>query len=303
MITRFEDFVLWMYVVIDDLWPLLQPYDQRPGPAPRCSDSELLTLILVGECRGWHQETVLLQHWQEHRALFPQLPERSRLNRRRRQLTGALNTLRQLILALLDLALDRQCAIDSLPLPVIQFHLVPSSPAMADWQAADARFGWNASKKQTFFGYKLHLLIALNGTILDFTLAPADRDDLTIGEALLYGHHGLTVVGDKGYISAPRAAALAAERDIHVLTVPRKNQKRQLSKRQRRLQNHWRQRIETVIDQLSEQFAIGRVRARTLAGLCARILAKLTAHTLCIYLNRLLGKEDHLQIKSLAFPY
>jgi hypothetical protein len=28
----------------------------------------------------------------------------------------------------------------------------------------------------------------------------------------------------------------------------------------------------------------------------------LTAHTLCVYLNRLFGKLDFLQIKSLAFP-
>jgi hypothetical protein len=32
------------------------------------------------------------------------------------------------------------------------------------------------------------------------------------------------------------------------------------------------------------------------------LYTKLTAHTLCIYLNRLLGKPDFLQIKTLAFP-
>jgi len=36
--------------------------------------------------------------------------------------------------------------------------------------------------------------------------------------------------------------------------------------------------------------------------LCARLASKLTAHTLCIYINRLLGKADALQIKALAFP-
>ena len=38
------------------------------------------------------------------------------------------------------------------------------------------------------------------------------------------------------------------------------------------------------------------------AGLCARLYTKLTAHTLCIYINRLLGQEDYLQSKKLAFP-
>ncbi|MHB8748561.1 MAG: IS982 family transposase, partial [Aggregatilineales bacterium] len=36
--------------------------------------------------------------------------------------------------------------------------------------------------------------------------------------------------------------------------------------------------------------------------LCTRLLTKLTAHTLCVYLNRLLGKPNFLQIKALAFP-
>jgi hypothetical protein len=34
----------------------------------------------------------------------------------------------------------------------------------------------------------------------------------------------------------------------------------------------------------------------------ARLYTKLTAHTLCVYLNRLLGEINWLQIKRLAFP-
>ncbi len=64
MITDFEDLCLWMYVVIDDLWQPLAPRFARPGPAPACSDSELLTLALVSECRGWDVATELLSHWQ-----------------------------------------------------------------------------------------------------------------------------------------------------------------------------------------------------------------------------------------------
>ncbi len=36
-------------------------------------------------------------------------------------------------------------------------------------------------------------------------------------------------------------------------------------------------------------------------GLCARLYTKLTAHTLCIKINRLLGKAEFLQIKALAW--
>jgi hypothetical protein len=34
----------------------------------------------------------------------------------------------------------------------------------------------------------------------------------------------------------------------------------------------------------------------------ARLYTKLTTHTLCLYINRLIEKPEFLQIKSLAFP-
>ena len=138
MIDNFDDFCLWTYVVVDDLLLKLAPWLGRPGPAPACSDSEVLTLAIVGECRGWDRETDLLRHWAEHPGLFPHLPSQSRFNRRRRDLAGACNLVRRAMLELLDLAADRQCAIDSLPVPVMAFHLVPGSAATDDWKAAGA---------------------------------------------------------------------------------------------------------------------------------------------------------------------
>src|SRR5436305_9415879 len=214
MIANFEDFCLHMYVVIDDLWAQIGWRYRRPGPAPRCSDSELLTMVLVGECRGWDQETDLVAAWQDYRALFPVIPERSRFNRRRRALHHAINDLRRVALTLLDLAQDRQAVIDSLPVPVMHFHLVPGSPSTSTWRAAGATFGKVSSKKQTIFGYKLHLLVTLGGVILDFVLAPANIHDLTVGSELLAEQRDLLVLGDKAYYSTAVAAALHAEAGV-----------------------------------------------------------------------------------------
>jgi hypothetical protein len=114
----------------------------------------------------------MLCHWREHRALFPHVPSQSRFNRRRRNLMNGFNLVRQVVLRCLDLAQDQQCVIDSLPVPAVEFHLVPGSTA--DWQAHGAAFGRIASKKQLIFGYRLHLLVTVGGLILDFELAPAN---------------------------------------------------------------------------------------------------------------------------------
>lgn len=300
MLSSFEDFCTWMYVIVDDLYQQIAPLFRRPGPAPECSDSELLAMTLIGECRGWDVETELLSHFRDYRHLFPRQPSQSRFNRRRRQLMRAFQLLRQLVLRMLDLAQDRQCCIDSLPVPVVQFHLVPGSTG--DWDASGATFGKVPSKKQTIYGYKLHLLVTFSGVILDFHLAPANATDLQVGVELLSEHTDLTVLGDKAYISAAEAADLWQQHRIRLLTLPRRNMKQQLPAAVARTLNGARQIIETVNGQLTEQFHIETNHAHTFWGLCARLWAKLTAHTLCIYLNRLLGNPHWLQIKALAFP-
>jgi len=300
MINDFSDFSLWMYVLVDDIMKQLAPLYKRPGPAPECSDSELITMALVGECRGWDVETEMLSHWKDHGDLFPIIPSQSRFNRRRRNMMQAFNLIRRAVLQTLDLAYDRQCVIDSLPIPVVQFYLVPSSTG--DWQAYGAAFGKVPSKNETIFGYKLHLLITVGGLILDFELAPANATDLEVGFELLCEQFDLQVLGDKAYISADKAAELLEKNRIHLQTLPRRNQKKQLPSEIKRRFNAIRQVIETVNGQLSEQFHIEKNHAHTFWGLVTRLLTKLTAHTLCIYINRFLGKLDFLQIKALAFP-
>jgi Transposase DDE domain len=302
MINDFNDFCTWMYIVTDDIWLKIAPFFRRPGPAPECPDSELLAMALIGECRGWDVETEMLSQWQEHRDLFPVIPTQSRFNRRRRGLMQAFNLIRQVILQCLDVAQDCQCVMDSLPLPVVQFHLVPSAPSRGEWQASGSTFGKVPSKKQTIFGYKLHLLIAMNGVILDFELAPANESDLAVGFELLSDHTDLQVLGDKAYISAAKATHLWQTNRIALKTIPRRNQQKQLPRAVQRLYNSIRQMIETVNAQLSNQFNIEVNYAHTFWGLCTRLYTKLAAHTLCIYINRLLGKPAFLQIKALAFP-
>lgn len=302
MINDFNDFCTWMYVVIDDIWLKLAPFFKRPGPAPKCPDSELLAMALIGECRGWDLETEMLSQWQEHRDLFPVIPSQSRFNRRRRGLLQAFNLVRRVVLQSLDVAQDHQCVVDSLPLPMVQFRLVPFAPSSPGWKAYGSTYGRVPSKKQTIFGYKLHLLIAMNGVILDFELAPANESDVEVGFELLSAHTDLQVLGDKAYISAEKAAHLWQHNRIHLTTIPRQNQRKQLPRHVRRLYNSIRQMIETVNAQLSSQFQIEVNHAHSFWGLCTRLYTKLAAHTLCIYLNRLLGKPAFLQIKALAFP-
>ena len=131
---------------------------------------------------------------------------------------------------------------------------------------------------------------------------PASETDLSVGNQLLCGHYNKQVIGDKAYISNQIKEELAQVNGIELITVPRRNQKQQISRQTKRWINQVRQIVETVNGQLTEQFHIKKNHAHTFWGLCTRLYAKLTAHTLAIYLNQLVKKEAFLQIKELAFP-
>ncbi|MBD2699983.1 hypothetical protein IC229_05010 [Spirosoma sp. BT702] len=64
--------------------------------------------------------------------------------------------------------------------------------------------------------------------------------------------------------------------------------------------SRFRQLIETTNAQLSEQFNLPYTRAKSAWGLMSRLIHKLTAHTLAIYLNSM-ADRPLLVIKSITF--
>jgi transposase len=301
MVADFADLCTHAYVIVDELYQVVAaPHDHRSGPAAELSDSEVITLTLVAELVEADKESRFLAYVRRnHLALFPKLPERSRFNRRRRALTEVTNRIRgalmQLVLGRLAPGERELCVIDSLPVPVVGFHHARGDHR---WYG-EASYGYVASKRQTIFGYKLHLLITHSGLILDFVLAPAHHTDGALTEQLLMDKHRLTVLGDKGYLNAAVQDLLAWRNDLVLLTPRRRNQREQLPAALTRAINHFRQAIETVNSQLAGQFQIERNWAKCVSGLCARIQAKLAAHTLGVYLNCLLGRPL-LALKDLA---
>jgi hypothetical protein len=256
-------------------------------------------MAIVGELRGWDREGHLLAEWAAYRHLFPHLPERSRFNRRRRNLWQAINHIRQQVVSQRDLAADGHGIVDSMPIPVLAFHLAPQRDRQ--WDAEGATFGYCASKHTSFFGYRLHLLVTLGGVIVDFTLASADDDERDVADGMVRQRPGSTVLADKGDVRAPWAQELAAEADVQMLAIRRSNQRQPLPPTLKRWIGRFRQRIETVNSQLSQQLHIQDNHARTFWGLCARLSTKLAAHTLAMAINRWIGNPNWLQIANLVF--
>ena len=176
---------------------------RRHGPKSVCSDSEVIAICLIGKCCGWDPETELLLQIQLHRDKVPIVPEECRFNRRRRQLMLIINQIHRMMRMRIVLSQNPPCVIDSLPIPVVQFRLATYS--RGDWPAHRADCDKILSRKATIFGYRLQLITTARGLNLDFPLAPASVNDLTVGHQLPAQHTNRRVIGDKVYFKAPLA--------------------------------------------------------------------------------------------------
>jgi hypothetical protein len=47
----FDDFCIWMFVLIVNIWQVSGPLYRQPDPPSAFLDSEFLTLVIVGECQ------------------------------------------------------------------------------------------------------------------------------------------------------------------------------------------------------------------------------------------------------------
>lgn len=115
----FEDFILVIFVLIDDIYRKVTPDNVRFRPNfdnALMSDSEIITIAICGELMGIDSENAWYSFVKKnYRHLFPKMCDRSQFNRTRRNLAQITN----LIFAeLANIFEDDLLIVDSFPLEV-----------------------------------------------------------------------------------------------------------------------------------------------------------------------------------------
>lgn len=302
IIATFEDFILTTYVIIDELYHRFAPSEVRKRRHvldAKLSDSEIITIALCGELVGIDSENAWFSFVKKnYRHLFPQLCSRSRFNRTRRALMQTTELLRQKLLSDFPVPISLYCIIDSFPLAVCKFGRARYCKVFRN-HGAD--YGKCPSKKETYFGYKVHALITLEGYITAFEITPASTDDREGLRDLVDNCSNFTVLADKGYVGE-RLMQEMQEQNICLFALKRSNSKENWTKSVRQLIFKQRRRVETVFSQLTGQLNAERVLAKSFQGLCTRLVNKVLAYNLCIALNSIFNEPCELgKIKELIF--
>jgi hypothetical protein len=126
--------------------------------------------------------------------------------------------------------------------------------------------------------------------IIQFPLLPARPHDIPRLDEWVEGFVG-RVPADKGFIDAVRQALLAERHGVLVITPPRRRMspvhRPSLLKACGRLRKY----VETVGSQLTEHFAIARIRVHDLWHFQQRLIRKVLAHTVGVFLNLRLQRD------------
>ncbi|RBP35198.1 IS982 family transposase [Garciella nitratireducens] len=298
-----KDFFTVSFVIIDDIYQAIIPEEiqkRKNINQAILSDSEIITIALVGELLTIDSENAWFKFVKKNfKSLFPRLCDRSRFNRTRRNLHSVIGEIRKYLCHFFKSEQPDYRIIDSMPIPVCKFGRAHFHKTFK----FQASYGYCPSKKETYYGFKLHVLTTFEGYITDFVLTKASIDDReAIWDLTSEYANGLTIIGDKGYINKELNPALKKERNIDLIFMQRNKCKTPYPKPFRQMIFKIRRRIETSFSQLTEQLNIAKVKAKSLMGMIARLNTKILAYNLCFYMNQCLGKDsDVSQIKQLIF--
>jgi hypothetical protein len=293
-----DDFIITCFCLIDEMMPMVIK-EQRlrsRGYAPKLSDSEAITLEVVGSYLGLSQDQELFDYFRRHyRHFFPAL---SRLHRTTfvRQAATLWAIKERLWCWLRDEVISYDplmSIVDSVPLPVCRF-------ARASWCVrfrGQASYGKDHANRQIFYGFRFHAQLSWPGVLTRVFLAPANESDGAIVPLLLEGTMGV-VLGDRNYW-LPDLQAYLRTKGILLQAPFRKAHAPQAAAYQSRVLGRVRYRIGTVFGQLTDRCGMERAWARDLWHLRNRLLRFLLMHTLCFRLNQQ-EQAPYLQFDSLV---
>ena len=209
--------------------------------------------------------------------LFPKLVDQSQFNRRARWLRLLVEELSRHWIAQKGL-LNQSCyLLDTKPIPVVGYKRKKSHSDFA----GNANYGYCASRDLKYFGYKLVTICTVNGLPVVYDLVPANLDERLAAEAVIDHLSFCDIFADKGFIGLEWQTQIFDQTGNLIWTPRRSNQHYQNSKRLDRWLSGVRERIESLFNVIQNTGRnIERLLAKTVVGLCTRIIVKMTSYVL-----------------------
>lgn len=283
-----DNFIITVYCLVCEQYQRITSTSRlrRGGFAPALTDEEVITMEICGEYFKCNTDKDLFAYFRAHYLhFFPHLTDRTLFVRQAANLWQAKAMIQHRLTVISGQAADGVQIIDTLPLPVCVYTRSHRDRCFKP----DADYGYCAAKALHYYGFKLGLRVAQSGMIIHFPLLPARPHDIQLLDDLLEGFVGV-VPADKGFIDAFRHSLLAQRHGTHIITAPRKGMTTAHSPQVLKACGRIRRCIETVGSHLTERFGITRIRVHDVWHFEHRLIRKVLAHTVCVFLNLQRGR-------------
>jgi len=240
--SEHEILVELLWQVVDEFCPPSEPpANRKRGGQQRSDDNTILKMELLGRLCGKKGETELLRHLSSYYPdLFPTLPSQSWLWRRLKGLMPLFERFRTYLKLKLGVNDDDIRIVDTAPIPVFKTARLGRGNGfdLASW-------GYCASKKLHYYGFKLMLSITPSGIPDVYDICSAHPHDINALEELVETLQDALVLGDKAFIDDQRQEELYQAQGLHIITFRRTNQHRQNDPLEQWILKKHRSRIET----------------------------------------------------------
>jgi transposase len=268
-----------VFCTADDLLP-----EKRRNARRSVTDAEVVTLCVAQQLMKISSDREFLAVARRQLGeLFPKLPKQPGFHKRRRRLVDTIEWLTVAFAADSPGYHDPLVLLDSTPVECGRSVETSRRSELAD----ACGYGYDRTHSRWFWGMRLHLCCALDGTPRAAILAGADQKERDVALRLLpiALRGGETVICDKGY--SGRAFESEVRESLGVLLLrPRRKDEAAQQLNISRLRQH----VESIFWTLKDRLALESHRARTLTGLRTRIATKLLALTAGIWINHHLGQ-------------
>lgn len=267
-----NDFTVAIYCFLDDYLKIAGP---KTDSKQKLNDAEILTTALISARYFGGNMAVGRNYMQTHWGC--QMPHKSNFNRRLHRLSLVVASF---FLALADslkqMNSNKEYIIDSFPVAVCRNIRIARCKLLRN----NAYRGYNVSKREYFYGFKVQLITTADGIPVEYFMVAGSIHDATAFKAMNIDlPSGSKIYADSAYTNYELEDLYSQCEDILILTERKSNSKRKDHPASAFIKNCMRKRIETTFSEIEAAFPRS-IHAVTPKGFLLKIKLFLFAFTL-----------------------
>jgi hypothetical protein len=274
-LTQLRD--VFIYAIVDDFLISSKGTNKKAvsatGEPSKLSDSEILFIYFTG-CLdfGGNMAKSMRSHFRNQNIRF--MIDKSGFNRRLHGLSGQIWGI-FMLLSLLGKESNSDYSIDSFPVSVCKNIRINRSRIVR----GEEYRGYNASKREYFYGFKVHAIVAKDGRIIEFDFSPGSDFDTIAFKLLPFDlPRKSNVYADKAYNSYKEEEILLENAEISLQVIRKSNSKKEDNKYVfNHLKQNCRKHIESEFSAI-EMMLPKTIHAVTKAGFLLKLMGFVIAH-------------------------